>query len=149
MSVQPFRIFLDTNIYIIGIGQPDSSEASILRWVSDRVSQSSAQLIISAILLREISRVATRLNHKDWAGQIINDIWTTLNPEQVTIAPEEFLQLQSSGILPREDIGVYLTARTGKVDCFVSANYKLIAALVSQTQEFECLTPEEFVQKYV
>lgn len=89
------------------------------------------------------------MRHKDWAGKIINDIWATLNPELVTIVPAEFLQLQASGDLPSEDIGVYLTARTGKVNCFVSANYKLIAALVAQTQEFEFLTPEEFVSRYI
>lgn len=58
-------------------------------------------------------------------------------------------RLQTSGELPSEDIGVYLTARTGKANCFVSANYKLIATLVAQTQEFECLTPKEFVNKYL
>lgn len=89
------------------------------------------------------------MRHKDWAGKIINDIWTTLNPEVVTIVPREFLQLQASGTLPSEDIGVYLTARTSKANCFISANYKLIAALVAQTREFECLTPEEFVNKYL
>lgn len=72
-----------------------------------------------------------------------------LNPELVMIAPEEFLQLQASGELPREDVGVYLTARTGKATCFVSANHKLIAALVAQTQEFEWLTPEEFMTRYI
>lgn len=146
ISSFPRRLFLDTNVYIIGTAELNSPEAVILKWMSE---QTNIQIIISQILLSEISRVATRLLHKDWAGKIINDIWSTLNPELVTIAPEEFLQLQTSGELPREDIGVYLTARTGKADCFISANYKLIAALVAQTLEFECLTPEEFVKKYL
>jgi predicted nucleic acid-binding protein len=149
MSDVPFRLFLDTNVYIIGAGDPNRSEATLLKWIGDRPNSPSIQVIISSILLSEISRVATRLRHKDWAGKIINDIWITLNPELVTIVPEEFLQLQASNDLPREDIGVYLTARTSKANCFVSANYKLIAALVAQTQEFECLTPEEFVSKYM
>jgi predicted nucleic acid-binding protein len=149
MSVEPYRLFLDTNVYIIAAGDPDSPEAVILQWIRDRADSSSIQVIISPILLSEISRVAIRLRHKDWAGKIINDIWATLNPELVTIVPAEFLQLQASGELPSEDIGVYLSARTGKANCFVSANYKLIAALVAQTQEFECLTPEEFVNRYI
>jgi predicted nucleic acid-binding protein len=149
MSVAPWRVFLDTNVYIIAAAEPSSNEAAILQWICDQANSSNIQVIISQILLSEISRVATRLRHKDWAGKIINDIWTTLNPEVVTIVPQEFLQLQASGTLPSEDIGVYLTARTGKANCFVSANYKLITALVAQTQEFECLTPEEFVNKYL
>jgi predicted nucleic acid-binding protein len=149
ISTAPCRVFLDTNIYIIAAADPDSPEAAILQWMGDRANPSSVQVIISSILLSEISRVATRLRHKDWAGKIINDIWTTLNPELVTIVPAEFLALQASGELPREDIGVYLTARTGQANWFVSANYKLIAALVAQTQEFECFTPEEFVSKHL
>lgn len=89
------------------------------------------------------------MRHKDWAGELISDIWTAFNPELVMIVPAEFLQLEASGELSREDIGVYLTAKTGKANCFVSANYKLIAALVAQTQEFECLTPKEFVNQYL
>ena len=149
MSVAPWRLFLDTNVYIIAAAEPSSNEAKILQWICDQANSSNIQVIISPILLSEISRVATRLRHKDWAGKIINDIWTTLNLEVVTIVPTEFLQLQANSELPSEDIGVYLTARTGKANCFISANYKLIAALVAQTQEFECFTPEEFVNKYL
>ena len=149
MSDVPFRLFLDTNVYIIGAGDPNSPEAAILQWIRDCTNSPSIQVIISSILLSEISRVAIRLRHKDWAGELISDIWTAFNPELVTIVPAEFLQLQANGDLPREDIGVYLTAKTGKVNCFVSANYKLIAALVAKTQEFECLTPEEFVNQYL
>ena len=56
--------------------------------------------------------------------------------------------IADAGIIPREDAGVYLTAKQGKVECFASRNYKLICALVEQTEEFECLTPSEFLQKY-
>jgi predicted nucleic acid-binding protein len=110
MSVEPCRLFLDTNVYIIAAGDPDSPGAAILQWIRDRTDSSSIQVIISPILLSEISRVAIRLRHKDWAGKIINDIWAMLNPEFVTIVPAEFLRLQASDELPCEDIGVYLTA---------------------------------------
>jgi len=46
-------------------------------------------------------------------------------------------------------IGVYLTARNGHAECFVSSNHELIQALVHETGEFECLTPEQFVGKYL
>ncbi len=49
----------------------------------------------------------------------------------------------------REDVGVYLTARNGKADCFISSNRKLVHALVEQTREFECLTPEDFIHRYI
>ncbi len=40
-------------------------------------------------------------------------------------------------------VDVFLT------QCFISANHKLIKVLVQQTGEFECLTPSEFVSKYL
>lgn len=76
MSDVPFRLFLDTNVYIIGAGDPNSSEAAILQWIRDCTNSPSIQVIISSILLSEISRVAIRLRHKDWAGELISDIWT-------------------------------------------------------------------------
>jgi hypothetical protein len=53
------------------------------------------------------------------------------------------------GVIPREDVPIFLTAQVGKAECFVSTNYKLIKALVSREQLFECLTPEEFVARYI
>jgi predicted nucleic acid-binding protein len=50
--------------------------------------------------------------------------------------------------IPREDAGVYLVARMGNADYFISANYKLVRAIVDTTKEFECLTPQEFCQRY-
>ena len=46
-------------------------------------------------------------------------------------------------------MGVYLTAKIGQSQCFISANHKLIKVLVQQTGEFECLTPSEFFNKYL
>ena len=57
--------------------------------------------------------------------------------------------VESLGVIPREDVGVYLTAQEGKAQCFISANHELIRALALETGEFECLTPAEFVGKYL
>ena len=43
------------------------------------------------------------------------------------------------------DIEVYLTAKLGKTDCFVSSNRGLIKAIA----DFECLTAANFVDKYL
>ena len=53
------------------------------------------------------------------------------------------------GVIPHEDVGVYLTASKGNAQCFISANHKLIKSLAKETGEFECLTPEDFVKKYL
>ena len=55
----------------------------------------------------------------------------------------------SYSVIPREDIGVYLTALNGKAECFVSANHELIRILARQSKAFECLSPSAFVEKYL
>lgn len=50
-----------------------------------------------------------------------------------------------SKIIPSEDIYIFLTANYGNADCFVSGNRELIQAIA----DFECLTPSDFVNKYL
>jgi predicted nucleic acid-binding protein len=68
---------------------------------------------------------------------------------QTSNSVEVIVSEEALGVIPREDVGVYLTASKGEADCFVSANHKLIRSLVSETKEFECLTPEDFAKKYL
>ncbi len=144
------RIFLDTNIYILGADDKESSEGQILTWLGFRQNiGGSNEVIISQALIDEVTRVAKRLRNKDWSGELLGKICSNLNVRYVLIDRQAFATLEAQAVIPREDIGVYLTAQAGKADCFVSANHKLIRALVRETKEFECLTPESFVSKYV
>ena len=150
MVLQLNRLFLDTNVYILGADNPESYEGKILYWLGwGQETPASVEVILSEAVLEQISRVAKRLRHKDWAGEIIRRIWQDLNSRYVVLEPQALGQLKALATIPREDIGVYLTAKMGKAQCFVSANHKLIRTLVEQTGEFECLTPEEFVNRYV
>ncbi|MGF1495096.1 MAG: hypothetical protein ACFBSC_22165 [Microcoleaceae cyanobacterium] len=144
------RLFLDTNVYILGAADRQSPEGLILDWVGfwDRATH-SVEIVISEELLDQISRVAKRLKNKDWSGELIGRIWQNLNLHYTTIDNKAFSELEAQSNIPREDIGIYLTARTGEAECFISANHKLIRNLVETTQEFICLTPEEFVQSYL
>jgi predicted nucleic acid-binding protein len=71
-----------------------------------------------------------------------------LQVDFIFVDDRDIQAIADAGIIPREDAGVYLTAKQGKVECFVSKNYKLIRALVEQTENFKCFTPSEFLQKY-
>ncbi|WP_414549867.1 hypothetical protein [Anabaena sp. CCY 0017] len=144
----PQRIFLDTNIYIIGVAQENSNERKILELVGFQ-EPAPVEIIVSEELFDQILRVSKRLYGKDWGSQIVSRIWQKLQVIYVSFTSEEWLNIEKLGLIPREDIGVYLTASKGETQCFVSANYKLIRCLVQETKEFECLTPEEFVNKYL
>ncbi len=150
MRKAPVRVFLDTNIYILGVADGSGPEARILDWAGmGEGGPADAEIVVSPELFDEIRRVGRRLHNKDWAGQLMAFIWQKLRLHYVIIDEKEAEPIVEAGLIPREDADVYLTARVGQAQCFVSANHKLIRALVEHTGDFECLTPMEFVEKYL
>lgn len=62
----PNRVFLDTNVYIIGAAIADSPEAIILSWAGFTGERSPAfEVLVSDTLFAQILRVARRLHDKD------------------------------------------------------------------------------------
>ena len=150
MTLPSLRIFLDTNVYILGLSDEESLEARILEWAGmGENGAEGIEIVVSSELFREIRRVGKRLFDKDWVGLSLAFIWRQLNPHYVVIDDEELRSVIETGLIPREDAAVYLTARVGQAQCFVSANHKLIRALVEYTGDFECFTPVEFAEKYL
>lgn len=148
--IAPSRIFLDTNVYIVGTADSSSDDWKILQWLgfeSRRIN--AAEVVISAEVIEQILRVARRLRNKDWAGRVVARIWQNLNLIYVLIHEPGFEQTDSVQGLPREDAGVYLTAKLGRADCFVSSNHELIRVLAAESGDFECLKPEDFVKQYL
>jgi len=141
------RIFLDTNIYILGQLNPASNEEAILKKIGfyDSQQQSSIQVIISQELIEQILRVCKRIQNKDWGARIVDRIWQNLicvfvpETDELNAEAEQIIANQS---IPAEDIFIYLTAKYGEADCFVSGNRELIKAIA----DFPCFTPEDFVQ---
>jgi len=145
------RLCLDTNIYIIGTQEINSPEAKILRaigYYDDIVIQIGAEIILSDEIIDQVRRVGKYLWNKDKAGFVIGLIWSRLNIHYVSYSQEwnqELEKVMADGEIPNEDIEVYLTAKLGNSDCFVSSNRELIKAIAT----FECLTPREFINKYL
>ncbi len=150
MTATPTCVFLDTNVYIIGMADSDSPEYQILRWAGlGQKNTGPVEVVVSEELFEQILRVAKRLRNKDWSGELLGRIWQDLKVCYVLLDTQEYSKLIALGIIPREDVGVYLTARAGRAQCFISANHKLVRVVAEKTQEFECFTPEEFVSKYL
>ncbi|EAZ90095.1 PIN domain-containing protein [Crocosphaera chwakensis] len=144
------RVFLDTNIFIIGDAIKTSPESLILESLGYRNSKPilSSEIIFSDELLDQIRRVGKYLYGKDQAGQLISNIWRWLDIYYVSSTTdwsEEKLRLMNSKIIPTEDIEIYLSAKYGQADCLVSGNRELLKAIA----DFECLTTEDFVNKYL
>ena len=143
------RIFLDTNIYIIGQLKPLSPEEQILQRLGYYApsSYSETTVIISQELINQILRVGKRVQGKDWAAKTVAQIWHNFNylfvPETREMKTEASIILAEK-LIPAEDVFIYLTAKYGMADCFVSANRELIKVIA----DFECLTPEDFINLY-
>ncbi len=146
---QPNRIFLDTNVYIIGAADPASPEGQILQWAEwESDTPGPVEVVISDELLDQVGRVGRRVRGKDWGSQLINAIWS-LRFGYVALDASDIQAVADSGLVPSEDAGVYLTAQRGQAQCFVSTNRDLIRAVAEKTGEFECLSPAGFAQKYL
>lgn len=69
------RLFLDTNIYILGAADSTTSEGQILMWLQQvRSDDDQIELLVSEELLNQITRVARRLTNKDQAGRLLDRI---------------------------------------------------------------------------
>ena len=144
------RLFLDTNIFIIGDADKTSQESVILEALGYRHKSPILQveIILSDELLDQIRRVGKYLYGKDQAGQLISNIWRWFDifyvPSTVNWS-EEKLRLINTQIIPSEDIEIYLSAKYGGANCFVSGNRELLKAIA----DFECLTTDAFINKYL
>ena len=142
------KIFLDTNVYIIGYLQSESPERFILEWVGLYGNQPQAKIIVSQELIDQILRVGKRLQNKDWAAKLVAQIWQNLDflfiieTEKIKLEEQKLL---AQKVIPREDVMIYLTAQSGEADYFISGNRELIRAIA----DFECLDSEDFINKVI
>lgn len=146
----PARVFVDTNVYIVGVADATSSEWEILSWLGFETYRPDApEVVISEAVIEQILRVGKRLKNKDWASRIIAQAWQNMKLCYVLINEPDSQQTDQFQWLPREDISIYLTAKFGRADCFLSSNHELIRAIATKTGEFECLKPDDFLERYL
>ncbi|AFZ51184.1 PIN domain-containing protein [Dactylococcopsis salina] len=145
------RLCLDTNVYIIGIQDINSPEAEILRaigYFDNSTATVTAEIVLSDEIIDQVRRVGKYLWNKDQAGFAIGLIWSHLNFHYVNYSLEWKQELEKIIIddqIPNEDIEIYLTAKLGESDYFISSNRELIKAIAT----FKCLTPLEFIDQFL
>ncbi len=146
MVTLPARLLLDTNVFILGFLDLDGPEGRLLRALADHPR---VTLILSNEVVAQIRRVARRTGGKDWAGHLLSRVWQDYAIEYVTVLADEKRELAARTDIPREDIGIYMTALQGRAECFVSANRELVQQAAARQRLFECLSPQEFLDKYL
>ncbi|NJN97173.1 MAG: hypothetical protein HC875_25300 [Anaerolineales bacterium] len=139
-------MLLDTNIFIIGFLDLNSPEARLLQGI---VRTTDIVLVFSNDLEEQIRRVGKRIQNKDWVGQLLSHIWRDYRLDYVYISPEEMSDAEAISDIPREDIGIYLTALRGRADYFISANHQLLQEAAIKQKKFECFDAESFVTRFL
>jgi len=61
----------------------------------------SYEIIISEPLIEQILRVAKRLRHKDWGGELLSHLWHDLHIHYVLVDEEEIEQMIQTKLIPR------------------------------------------------
>lgn len=140
----PKRILLDTNIFILGYLQPNTISGQLL----NQLQQAHITLIVSNELIEQVRRVARRVGGKDWAGLIIDRIWRDFHVEYVWVSDDEKKLVTAQAIIPREDVGIYLTAVKGQANCMISANRQFVREAAAQQKLFDSFYPEDFVTEF-
>ena len=141
------RVFLDTNVFILGVVIPESPEAEILSRLGFQGNVEptlDAKIIVCKALLDQIRRVGRRVGGKDFAGALISQVWQNLSVEFISIDDEEIAEVLHQGRIPREDIEIYLGARNGNVDYFVSGNHELVKAMGAEESLFASFDAQTF-----
>ncbi len=141
----PRRVLLDVNVFIIGLLEETSPDAKILAFLR---AHTETVLLFSDEVENQLRRVGRRLKDKDWVGRALYLIWRDFTIDYVSFPPISNAESPELAGIPKEDTGIYLTALFGEADCFVSANHELVKQMASKQRVFECLTPNEFVDKY-
>ena len=89
------------------------------------------------------------MKDKDGAGFVLYLIWRDYVIDYIDLSTALIQELEGVGNIPKEDLGIYLTALFGEANCFVSANRELVKQVAVKQQIFECLTAAEFSEKYI
>ena len=105
MKSHPQRLFLDTNVFVVGAAFADSPEAAILDWAGfSSQRRADVVILVSDALFQQIARVARRLRGKDWAGQILERVWRNMIVDYVPLRDAEIRCLT-----PAQFVVTYLT----------------------------------------
>ncbi|MDX1521131.1 MAG: PIN domain-containing protein [Anaerolineae bacterium] len=142
----PKRILLDTNVFILAHLDGESPEGRILAAIS---THPSVTLILSNEIMEQIQRVSRRVGGKDWTGLLINRVWQDFSIDFVTVSIEEKRAIEAKINIPREDIGIYITAIRGNIDCLISSNHEFVQQTAKVQNLFETMSARAFVEKFL
>jgi len=139
------KCLIDTNILLIGAldlsKKINSYEAKIMNLVID----GKIRPLITLQLLNEYHIAAKRFMDKDFASWIRYLIIDVSKPIYVPDDICEELELNFKGLIPKEDLRHFVSCVIAEADYLISNNKEFLKK--SKNNNFECVTPKEFLMK--
>lgn len=140
MSVNRYRVFLDTNVVFSGIYSADGAPGSIL----DECVRGKLDIVISRMVLDEVIRV-----FKEKLPRAIPLLTEFLLGAQPEVVPDpEFLEIEQwTKYMPVGDACIFTSAVAAEPDFFITGdNHFLENPCLKDLVAFGILTPAQFVK---
>lgn len=140
------KIVLDTNVFIVGFLSLAAGENCAESRILKDLLEKEKTLLLSSALEEQIFRVILRVRDKDFAGLVRHMLWSDYLIEFVEISGKKF-PVQWKTIIPRKDLGIFLTAHFGNANIFVTNDIDFLQKAKSCKPAFLCLKPNEFIEQ--
>lgn len=146
MDEREIRVFIDTNILLIGAVnltlEQETAEVEVVR----RVLQGEVKLVTSLQQLEELTVASRRVLGKDFAGWMRYLILTQINP--LIINEPEYSETERKYInrIPDEDLPHFAVAVAGKAQYLVSENHEFLRK-AAECKIIKCLTSKDFLKE--
>lgn len=142
------KIVLDTNIFIFGfMGLSERTETPETMILKDLL-QKEKTLLLSRELEEQLLRVFIRVKDKNFAGLVRHLLWSDYLIEFVTTEKNDYPKKYKE-IIPRKDLGIFLTAYTGDADFLITNDLPFLEKAKQSSPGFRCMTAEEFVDEFL
>lgn len=142
MATAKLRPFLDTNVLIAGLYNPDRLPATILK----RHEEGRLTIVISSQVLDELTRVL-RLSKPDLLGTF--DTFRRRAPLKLAPEPDAATVRRFRAFINAADAGILAAAVASNADCLVTGNTRHFTRNVERRAGIPIFTPSAYVASFM
>ncbi len=139
------RVLVDTNVFVIAAidfaTEQHSDEKVIIEHLLDR----KMEIIYTVPMLEEYSRVAKRLEDKEFGSWLRYLVISAMESYFVNVDECQEIAKRFEGKIPREDLLHFVACVVGNADYLVSMNREFLKK--AENKGFQCVTPKEFLKR--
>lgn len=141
------RVLVDTNVFVKAAIDFAQEKHSDERTIIELLVEKKLEIIYTVPLLEEYSRVAKKLENKEFSSWLRYLLLSTMNPYFVDLYECQELIKRFEAKVPKEDLLHFVACVVGNADFLISMNREFLKK--AENKGFSCLTPQEFLKKAI